>query len=75
MQSLMEKKSKAKKKAAATKASRKRTVQTKVAAATFAKCPKCGGRMVKGVCEKCKYSPRTAYKSRREAKEFTFAAD
>lgn len=39
------------------------------------KCPKCGTVMVSGVCPKCKYSPKTAYKSRREAKEFTYAAD
>ncbi|MDG6995097.1 MAG: hypothetical protein JRN52_04165 [Nitrososphaerota archaeon] len=39
------------------------------------KCPKCGGKMVEGVCTKCKYSPKTAYKSRTEAKEFTYAAD
>lgn len=39
------------------------------------KCPKCGTLMVEGVCPKCKYSSKTAYKSRREAKEFTYAAD
>jgi predicted RNA-binding Zn-ribbon protein involved in translation (DUF1610 family) len=38
-------------------------------------CPKCGGKMIGGVCTKCNYSSKTAYKSRREAKEFTFAAD
>ena len=38
-------------------------------------CPKCGGKMVASVCSKCNYSARTAYKSRREAKEFTVAGD
>ena len=38
-------------------------------------CPKCRGKMVAGVCSKCNYSAKTAYKSRREAKEFTVAAD
>jgi len=39
------------------------------------KCPKCGGAMVNRVCIKCHYSPKTAYKNRKEAKEYTFAAD
>ena len=41
----------------------------------IAKCPKCGGQMIKGTCAKCKYSPKTAYHSRAEAKEFTVAGD
>ncbi|MDG6994557.1 MAG: hypothetical protein JRN52_01430 [Nitrososphaerota archaeon] len=39
------------------------------------KCPKCGGRMVSGVCARCNYSSKTAYRSRKEAKEFTYAGD
>jgi len=39
------------------------------------KCPKCGSAMIKGSCTKCNYSSKTAYKNRREAKEFTFAGD
>lgn len=39
------------------------------------KCPKCGGKMVEGTCTKCKYSFKTAYRSRNEAKEYTYAAD
>ncbi len=42
---------------------------------TPAKCPKCGGKMEAGACTKCHYSRKTAYSSRREAKEFTYAAD
>ncbi|MDG6999475.1 MAG: hypothetical protein JRN15_10210 [Nitrososphaerota archaeon] len=38
-------------------------------------CPKCGGKMANGICTKCRYSAKTAYKSRREAKEFTYAGD
>jgi uncharacterized OB-fold protein len=36
-------------------------------------CPKCGTKMIKGqdTCPKCHYSSKTAYKSLREAKEFT----
>ena len=37
------------------------------------KCPKCGSEMVSGVCPKCKYTSKTAYKNRGEAKEFTYA--
>lgn len=47
----------------------------KIVKANIRKCPKCGGEMIGGVCTKCEYSSKTAYKSRREAKEFTFAAD
>jgi hypothetical protein len=39
------------------------------------KCPKCGGQMINGACVKCKYSPKTAYRSIAEAKEFTTAGD
>ncbi|MHB8568454.1 MAG: hypothetical protein ACYC7D_15615 [Nitrososphaerales archaeon] len=39
------------------------------------RCPKCGGVMVNEVCTKCKYSPKTAYVSRTEAKESTTAGD
>ncbi len=41
----------------------------------ISKCPKCGGRMVNEVCTKCKYSPKTAYKSLTEAKDSTHAGD
>ncbi len=47
----------------------------KIVKTNIRKCPKCGGEMIGGVCTKCEYSSKTAYKSRREAKEFTFAAD
>ena len=39
------------------------------------KCPKCGTKLFRGVCPKCKYSDKTAYKDRVEAKEFTYAGD
>ncbi|HZW56608.1 MAG TPA: hypothetical protein VFF30_09990 [Nitrososphaerales archaeon] len=54
-----------------------RTVRrkSKITTGTHRKCPKCGGVMLRGVCTKCKYSAKTAYKSRREAKESTYAAD
>ena len=42
---------------------------------TGRKCPKCGTTMISGVCPKCKYSAKTAYKSKKEAKEFTYAGD
>jgi hypothetical protein len=35
------------------------------------RCPKCGGQMINGICTKCKFSEKTAYESREQAKEFT----
>jgi PHP family Zn ribbon phosphoesterase len=45
----------------------------KVAKSSSRRCPKCGAEMVQGVCQKCEYTAKTAYKNRREAKEFTYA--
>jgi len=53
----------------------KKISKSKVTKEAGRKCPKCGTIMINGVCPKCKYSAKTAYKSRREAKEFTFAGD
>lgn len=51
------------------------TMNKKKAKATSRRCPKCGSEMVRGVCQKCTYAAKTAYKSRREAREFTYAGD
>jgi uncharacterized OB-fold protein len=53
----------------------KKKSKSKVPKGDGRKCPKCGTVMINGVCPKCKYSAKTAYKNRREAKEFTFAGD
>jgi len=56
-----------------TKSSSKKSGSRKAAAGKAGVCPKCGTKLIPGqdACPKCKYSPKTAYASLKEAKEFT----